>query len=195
MKKVLLLGDSIRMNYQDHVKDLLKDECEVIFAPDNGRFAAYTLWQANQMFRHNEGISLVHWNNGYWDMNIEPPMTEAIHPIDEYLHYLRRIANYIRSQGAKPIFATTIPIIKDGHAFDTTGTSAGLMFRNEWVVEYNEAAKDLMAELNIPVNDLYSLCYDEAKNHYKCEDLLHLSEEGKVRCAEQVARAIREHLD
>lgn len=29
MKKVLLLGDSIRMGYQDFVKDLLKNECEV----------------------------------------------------------------------------------------------------------------------------------------------------------------------
>ncbi|MBQ5748513.1 MAG: hypothetical protein IIV87_00010 [Oscillospiraceae bacterium] len=195
MKKVLLLGDSIRMNYQEYVKELLKDECEVIYAPDNGRFAAYTLWQMNQMFRHNDGICLVHWNNGYWDMNIEPPMTEAIHPIDEYLHYLRRIAEYIRQHGAKTIFATTIPIVKDGHALDTTGTSAGLMFRNEWVVEYNTAAKKLMQELNIPVNDLYELCYDESKNHYKCEDLLHLSEEGKVRCAEQVAQMIRKHLD
>ena len=44
MKKVLLLGDSIRMGYQYQLKELLKDECKVIFSDDNGRFASYTLW-------------------------------------------------------------------------------------------------------------------------------------------------------
>ena len=53
MKKVLLLGDSIRMGYDDYVKDLLKGEYEVYYdAEDNGRFSSYTLWQANQFFKH-----------------------------------------------------------------------------------------------------------------------------------------------
>jgi hypothetical protein len=38
MKKVLLLGDSIRMGYDDYVKEILRDKCEVIYAPeDNDR--------------------------------------------------------------------------------------------------------------------------------------------------------------
>ena len=77
MKKVLLLGDSIRMGYDDYVKELLDGKCEVIYDPDdNGRFAAYTLWQANQMFKKYGKFDVVHWNNGYWDMNVEPPMAE-----------------------------------------------------------------------------------------------------------------------
>ena len=44
MKKVLLLGDSIRMGYDDYVKEELDGKCEVVYdAEDNGRFAAYTL--------------------------------------------------------------------------------------------------------------------------------------------------------
>ena len=44
MKKVLLLGDSIRMGYDDYVKEALDGKCEVVYdAEDNGRFAAYTL--------------------------------------------------------------------------------------------------------------------------------------------------------
>ena len=99
MKKVLLLGDSIRIGYQNDVKELLAGEYEVICPDDNGRFAAYTLWQANQMFKWNPDIELVHFNNGYWDMNIEAPMTEAIHPIEEYtLHHPR----YRRYRSAIP---------------------------------------------------------------------------------------------
>ena len=53
MKKVLLLGDSIRMGYDEYVKEILKDEFDVIYdESDNGRFSAYTLWQANQSFKN-----------------------------------------------------------------------------------------------------------------------------------------------
>ena len=112
MKKVLLLGDSIRMGYDDMVRDLLSGQAEVIYdAEDNGRFAAYTLWQANQMFRKHGAFDVVHWNNGYWDMNVESPMTEPIHPIEEYTLYLRRILDLCARNGARVIFATTTPVL------------------------------------------------------------------------------------
>ena len=42
MKKVLLLGDSIRMGYDDYVKEILQGKCEVYYAADeNGRFSAF----------------------------------------------------------------------------------------------------------------------------------------------------------
>ena len=60
MKKVLLLGDSIRMGYDDYVKEALDGKCEVVYdAEDNGRFAAYTLWQAKQMFKHHGHFALL----------------------------------------------------------------------------------------------------------------------------------------
>ena len=68
MKKVLLLGDSIRMGYQYQLKELLKDECKVIFSDDNGRFASYTLWQANQMFKEYGRFDLVHWKKEFYNM-------------------------------------------------------------------------------------------------------------------------------
>ena len=192
MKKILLLGDSIRMGYQDYVKDLLKDEYEVLFPEDNGRFAAYTLWQVNQAFKWCPDIELVHFNNGYWDMNIEAPMTEAIHPIEEYKSFLRRIVALCRQCGAKVVFATTVPIIEAGSAGDNTGISGTINYSNEWVKEYNAAATEVMTELEVPINDMYSLCMEDERCS-KCEDLLHLSEEGSRRCAEQVAQYVREY--
>ena len=148
MKKVLLLGDSIRMGYDDYVKDLLGGECEVYYDPeDNGRFSAYTLWQMNQFFKHFGHFDVVHWNNGYWDMNIEAPMTTAMHPVDEYVHYLRRILGEIRRNGAVPVFATTTPILSAGQAADISGTGAdSINYNNDWVVAYNEAALAVMQE-------------------------------------------------
>lgn len=192
MKKVLLLGDSIRMGYQNDVKEILSGEYEVICSEDNGRFAAYTLWQANQMFKWNPDIELVHFNNGYWDMNIEAPMTEAIHPVEEYVSFLRRIVTLCRQCGAKVVFATTVPILEAGAAGDNTGVEGTINYSNEWVKEYNAAAVETMKALDVPVNDLYALCMEDDRR-YKCEDLLHLSAEGSRRCAEQVAQYVREY--
>ena len=194
MKKVLLLGDSIRMGYQQYVKDALAGEYEVLCPEDNGRFAAYTLWQANQMFKWNPDIELVHFNNGYWDMNIEAPMTEPIHPVEEYVSFLRRIVALCRQCGAKVVFATTVPILEDGAAGDNTGVEGTINYSNEWVKTYNAAAKEVMAQLDVPVNDLYALCKEDARC-YKCEDLLHLSEEGSQACAAQVAEYVRQYAE
>lgn len=194
MKKVLLLGDSIRMGYAGYVRELLKDKCEVYYDElDNGRFAAYTLWQVNQFFKKYGRFDAVHWNNGYWDMNIETPMLEAMHPIDEYVHFLKRIIAEIRRNGAEIIFATTTPILESGSAMDNTGTGIKINYSNDWVMKYNDAAKVLMSQENITVNDLYTIMLKD-KNCYKCEDMLHLTEEGYRICAENAARLIAEKL-
>lgn len=181
------------MGYEKYVKELLADECEVYFSEDNGRFAAYTLWQVNQMFKQYGHFDVVHWNNGYWDMNIEAPMRDAIHPIDEYLHYLNRIIKEIRYNGADIIFATTTPILFSGNSDDNTGIGVKLNYDNDWVVQYNTSAKELMKKENITVNDLYELMKKD-EHFYKCEDLLHLTEEGSMICAKQAAEMIREKL-
>ena len=192
MKKVLLLGDSIRMGYQQYVKEELAGEYEVKYPEDNGRFAAYTLWQVNQELKWNPDIELVHFNNGYWDMNIEAPMTEPIHPVEEYKSFLRRIVKLCRQCGAKVVFATTVPILEDGAAGDNTGVQGTINYSNQWVKTYNAAAVALMEKLEVPVNDLYALCMEDERR-YKCEDLLHLSEEGSRRCAAQVADFVRKY--
>ena len=194
MKKILLLGDSIRMGYQQYVKEELEGEYEVLYPADNGRFAAYTLWQVNQELKGNPDIELVHFNNGYWDMNIEAPMTEAIHPVEEYTSFLRRIVALCRQCGAQVVFATTVPIMEDGAAGDNTGVQGTINYSNTWVKEYNAAATAVMEELEVPVNDLYTLCAAHPQC-YKCEDLLHLSEEGSRACAAQVAEYVRKYAE
>ena len=190
MKKVLLLGDSIRMGYDSIVKEMLEGKAEVFYDDfDNGRFSSYTLWQANQMMRKFGKFDIVHFNNGYWDMHIEAPMTEPIHPIPEYLSNLRRIVELCRTNGATVIFASTVPVCKEGEGLDNTGTGANITYKNEWVVEYNKHAKALMEELGVIYNDLYEAMLKD-DNCYKCSDSLHLTEEGYTVCAKQIVDII-----
>jgi hypothetical protein len=182
MKKVLLLGDSIRMGYQELVKELLNGEAEVYYPEDNGRFAAYTLWQVNQMYNELGHFDIVHWNNGLWDMSRVEPMKGAMYSIEEYIHYLNRIIDLVESQDTEIIFATTIPIHQDKKTRN-----------NEEVDYYNEVAKQLMNNRKIEVNDLNQLLRKDCEQ-YICEDLLHLNKEGYLLCAEEVARIVREKL-
>ena len=43
MKKILLLGDSIRMGYDKYVRESLDGVAEVYYDDENSRFAAYIL--------------------------------------------------------------------------------------------------------------------------------------------------------
>ena len=193
MKKVLLLGDSIRAWYAPIVQELLKDQCEVCHAADdNGRFAAYSLWQMGSMYAKHGNFDLIHFNNGYWDMGEIIP-GEPVHTIEEYQHFLRRIVTLGRKAGAKMIFATTTPLPEDGEARDNAGTGAVITMEKSRVQRYNEAALAVMAQENVPVNDLYTLCLQD-KNCYKCEDKLHHTPEGNRICAQAVAKAILHEL-
>ncbi len=187
MKKVLLLGDSIRMGYDDFVKEELK-EYEVYYDPDdNGRFIAYTIWQFNQLYKKYGPFDIVHFNAGYWDMNHEDPLGRPETPLNDYLHMLDRLIDLIRDVKATPIFSLTTPIYnmdEDQDGYTKT------YYRDEWVREYNTHAKFLMEERGVKVIDLYSLLLD-GPHYYKCSDSLHLTQEGYKKCALKIAEEIR----
>lgn len=190
MKKILLLGDSIRMGYDSFVKKELK-EYEVYYDDtDNGRFSSYTIWQFNLLNNKFGPFDVVHFNNGYWDMNHEGPKGEEAFPLEDYLHNLKRLIGLIRETKAIPIFALTTPICDKLQTIPGFGP---LGYKNEWVIKYNEAAKELMAKENVLVNDLYTLLLDD-EHYYKCEDSLHLTEAGYKKCALEVSKMVREVL-
>ena len=198
MKKIILLGDSIRMGYDKYVKEALADTAEVYYPAENCRFAQYMLrflhaWKETNNWP--EDADLVHWNAGLWDVSEtygDPPISSLAH----YTDMIARIDKRIRLlfPKAKVVFATTVPILEDGAAGDNTGVQGTINYSNEWVKTYNAAAVKLMEELEVPVNDLYALCMEDDRR-YKCEDLLHLSEEGSRRCAAQVADYVRKYAE
>ena len=194
MKKVILLGDSIRAWYSKRVKELLEGKCEVYYAEgDNGRFTYYSLWQLASILDTTGKVDLVHFNNGYWDIGNMPFLNRPIFSTEEYTYGLERIIELSRAAGAKLVFATTTPLPADNHAADNTGTGAVFSLEKETVKIYNDAALKLMKRENIPVNDLYALCKQD-KRYYKCEDNLHHSAEGNEIIAQQVAKVILEQL-
>lgn len=190
MPSVLLLGDSIRLGYQESVQRLLAPNADVIFPEENGRDCTFTLWQANQIFkRQQDQFDVIHWNNGYWDMNVEAPMTEALHPVNEYAYYLKRMVKFFREHTRYLIFANSLPVEREGAGLDNSGTGAEIHYQNEWVKMYNQVADEVMQTELVTVNDLYSVCAKQP-GYYKCADHLHLNDEGNNVVANEIANLI-----
>lgn len=182
MKKVMLLGDSIRMGYESYVKEALEGKAEVVAPEENGRFAKYTLWGVNLWLKELGQPDIVHWNNGLWDLHHEAPMVEALTPLHEYLETLERIVNELKRTGAKIIFATTTSV-----AEDAIGRS------NAEIAFYNKEAVKLMRILGVEVNDLNAVVNGDLSANLH-EDKLHLNDQGNQLCAAEVVEKIKKYL-
>ena len=66
-------------------------------------------------------------------------------------------------------------------------------WRNEEIDAYNDAARLVMTELEIPINELHTLVASDV-GRLLSSDQLHLSDAGQQTCAEAVCAAIRTHL-
>ncbi len=152
MKKIILIGDSIRMGYDKYVKDALCNVAEVFYPSENCKFAVYTLRFLGEWKKKEEwptDIDLVHFNIGLWDlaeMDGEGPFT----PVEHYKTLIGRIARRIKRlfPGAKIVFATSTSVIEEKYG--------PTFFRKNSVIEqFNEAAREALADTDVIINDLY----------------------------------------
>lgn len=180
MKKVVLLGDSLRLiGYGKYVPEMLGEEYEVFQPEDNGRFAMYTFQQLGQYMNHIEGADVVHWNNGNWDVDDlygDGPLESP----ELYTALLVRIAKVLKSKARRVIFATTIPVRPEYSYAD-----------NKRITEYNACAVKALTKLGVEIDDLYSFVLPNMEDYIRRDDFIHLTEEGAKACAGVVAKLIR----
>lgn len=185
MKKVVLLGDSIRLcGYGEKVAEMLENDGYTVWQPDeNSRFSAYTLRQIFDHAKDIRGSEAVHFNAGAWDIcNLfgDGPFTD----IESYTRTMLRIVKVLKNLGVKKlIFATTTPVRAES-AYNKNGT----------VKKYNDVIVPVLRSDGCAINDLYSLVNADIYR-YVCEDTIHLSAEGTVLCAEATYDSITKAID
>ncbi len=182
MKKITLLGDSIRMGYGKRVEELLKDEFEIYQPEDNCRFSKYTLRGVlYEWSKQIEGSDVIHWNNGLWDMCDfgEGVFTSK----EEYAENMKRIAKLLKEKGKTVIFATTTPI-REGNPYDD----------NDRIVEYNNFIAPILSEMGILINDLHSVIAPDINKYIREDDKIHLTDDGIEVCAKKVIERIKNVL-
>ena len=168
MKKILLLGDSIRMGYDKYVKEALEGTAEVYYPTENCKFSQYLLrflheWK--RKFEWPDDIDLVHWNAGLWDV----PEVYGEEPISSPAHYaemIGRLDKRIRMlfPNAKVVFATSTAVREDGYR--------GVFRRyNATIERYNAIALDTLKDTDTVINDLYAHTKDILPQY--CSDMTH----------------------
>ena len=154
MKKIILLGDSIRLGYDKYVKDALCDVAEVYYPNDSARFSEYTLRYLSD-WKHDNGwgddIDLVHWNTGLWDV-LEMYGEEPISNPTQYGETIGKIARQIKIlfPNAKQVFATSTSVIEEKYGSDRKR-------HNATIEQYNKIAVEALEGTGCVINDLYVL--------------------------------------
>ena len=177
--RVLLLGDSIRCNYENVVRSELGDRYDVVAPAENCRFAKYTLNELERIFQALGEPDVIHWNNGLWDSAVVCPEDGMFTAPGEYCYYMTRILRELRKHTSHVIFATTTPV-RDG----------SLNQHLAYIDRLNAAIVPYMRAQQVPINDLYALVKPHL-DEYLSEDCIHLSSRGMAACGAAVAAAIR----
>ena len=183
MKKIMLIGDSIRMSYQEKVKQLLSGKADVWGPDDNCRFAKYTLNSCNAWFDAAGKPDIVHWNNGIWDVaRVSMTDREPLTSLDEYLKTLERILCEWNVRNLTVVWANTTAVLPNHPRIE-----------NETLDSYNAAAAEFMSGKGIPITDLNSVIKNNAAA-YLIEDGVHLSAAGIDACASEVVKSLERFL-
>lgn len=188
-KKVILIGDSIRMGYQKFVQELLANEAEVWAPEQNGGTSQNVLKHLDEWALGREP-DVIHLNCGLHDIKKAFGSDQANIPLDQYRASLEGIFRSLLAESqAKVIWALTTPVNEAWHherkGFDR--------FERD-VDAYNRASLEIANRLKVPVNDLFSVVMKAGKDRLLSPDGVHFTEEGSRLLAAAVADFVRRHL-
>ena len=195
MKKVICIGDSIRMGYEPTVVAQLEGWAQVVGLGDrqcgNTRVVLEIL---DELL--SDDLDIVHINAGLHDMARDPapepgaqPGEERRVPLEEYGRNLARIFETIAARTeARVIFGLTTPVdLERQRAF-----GKGIHRTCEDVAAYNRMATEVSARCNVTIDELHQVIVDHGVGDMLGEDGVHFTAAGSEVLGRAVAAAIRE---
>lgn len=189
---IVLVGDSIRLSYTPTVRDALTDAA-VVESPkancgDSSRVLAnLKTW----VLPHDPDI--VHFNCGIHDTKRFKKSGQFQVPPEKYEQNLRDIVSLLREKThAKLIFATSTPVLDDRAAKVRKDRDYELL--NASIEQYNQIAKRVMQELDVPVNDLNAVANMNSPTELMSQDGVHFEAAGQKLLGEQVAKFLRDAM-
>lgn len=189
MQTVILIGDSIRIGYQETVRQELEGEAAIWTPEQNGGNSRRVLENVDAWaISHDPAV--VHINCGLHDLRKEFDTGEPAVPISEYRENVTAILRALRERSnAQIIWAATTPVNQAWHherkGFDRFEAD---------VDAYNKEAGAACKELEVPINDLFKVIMDTGRDHLLLPDGVHFSKEGYELLGAAAAREIRAYL-
>ncbi len=185
MAKAILVGDSIRMGYQEFVRARCAGSTEVWGPAENGGNSRNVLAHLEEWVLDRRP-DLVHVNAGLHDIRHEFGAPENAVPLPEYRLNVTQILRRIKSEtDAHVVWATMTPVNQKRH-HETKGFDR---FTDD-VLAYNRAAVEICQDLEVPVDNLYEVVMDAGADRLLLPDGVHFTEEGYRLLADAVANAI-----
>lgn len=191
---VLIIGDSISIDYTETVRTQLAGFANVYRVADNCQDSTkgareLERWLATGGVRD---WAVIHFNFGLHDIKrrtgtpasmpyAEFPCTRSA---DDYRRNLEAMATILRRTGAKLIWASTTP---------SPPEEVRPPRRNSDVIAYNRIAADVMHRRDIVIDDLYAVALPRLRD-IQIPANVHFEKAGSVFLGEAVAREIRSAL-
>ncbi len=194
-KRVLLIGDSIRMRIRDstgyglHAYDRLIDHFNLTHIPHNTGSTTAVLNNLEDWLSCRPDI--VYLNAGLHDLATAPrgaPPPPSHQPPEIYAKNVRQIIEMINTAEVEmTIWALNTPVHDQWHTTDRK-----LHRLNKDVILYNQTATEVMAELDIPINDLFQPILEAGLEACLMRDGVHLTHTGSALLGRIVADRILE---
>ena len=163
MKKILLIGDSIRMGYDHYVKERMANVAEVYFPNVN---CTHTTTILRNLHSWTDALKLyeadaVHFNAGLWD-TVRIYGDDTLLRPETYADNLVRITKRIRFlfPNAKIIFATSTPVIESGYIEGFESRT------NRDVEHFNRIACKVLPSEGVIINNLYELLQNVPEEYH-----------------------------
>lgn len=190
MNNCILIGDSIRLGYQETVESELAGQAEFWKPEENGGTSANVLAHLDEWVISRKP-DVVHINCGLHDIARSPENNKNTRvSFDDYQKNVRTIFERVRNEtDALLLWARTTPVIEVRHNSGRKGFDR----LNADIDQYNAAVDAIAAEMNVPVNDLNKVVLDADYESFMTEDGVHYLPEGSALLGRAVAAFIKAH--
>lgn len=189
MKKVILIGDSIRMGYQETVRNLLAD-CADVWGPEQNGGNSENVGAHLDEWVISRRPDIVHLNCGLHDLRKDFGRHTAAVPLEQYEENIRNILSRLQTNtNAVVIWASTTPVNEKWHH-----ATKGFDRLEADVAAYNACAQRVAGALNVAVNDLFSVIQSAGCDRILCEDGVHFKPEGSAILGKSAAEFIKGFL-
>ena len=179
----MLIGDSICLGYRPLVAERLAGQA-IVAGPERNCGDSSSVLKHLDRWVVQEQPALVHLNCGLHD--VRRSRADGTYQVDPG-RYEANLREIVRRIEAVLVFATTTPVVDERHAERHIGFDR---FEAD-VRRYNEAAKRVMREAGVPVNDLHGVVLTGGPERLLGRDGTHPSPAGNERLAEAVADLVR----
>lgn len=178
--RMLVIGDSISMNYTPMVRERLVGQVEVVHIGTNGAHTRKGLENLDAWLGE-EPWTVIHFNWGLHDLRKRGG--DYAVPLDLYAEHLIALVDRLQQTGALLIWATTTPVPRGSSGRD-----------NEDAIAYNAVALEIMRRKGVDVNDLFAFVLPHEREWMR-KGNVHFHEHGYQALADRIADRVRQHLD